>query len=287
MKRPLPLTLLAIFDLAAAVACLLWAGAGAFLLMGAFRWSIPAALAAGAAFGAAGILLWKMRPGGRWLHSAIAALLMLPFLYLAPINWVEAVLPLAWCAASLAYLNSRSMRGRPAAKAEEGTPRRWGFSGVVAGGLSALGIPVVVFLAFIMVPNLDTAQERERSRDTMKTLREVASLVEAYAIDTGSYPAADSPEALALILVPTYMAALPSGDGWGRPMRFLSWKEDPAAPGPDHYAIASAGRDGLWEQEGLRDYRKGWTETFDADVVFGDGTWVRAMDSGGYRDGGE
>ena len=173
------------------------------------------------------------------------------------------------------------------ADADGETRCRRSLAGALAGGLSALGIPAVVLLAVVTVPNLDALREQDRSKRTMRDLREVATLVEAYAVDTGSYPAADSPEALALHLVPTYLAALPSGDGWGRPVRFLSWREDPAAPGPDHYAIASAGRDGVWEQDDLRKYRQGWTESHDADIVFGDGTWVRSMDPGGHRDGGE
>jgi type II secretory pathway pseudopilin PulG len=165
--------------------------------------------------------------------------------------------------------------GKPLAPAA-GQPRKKGSSGPIIAvvlGCGCLGaIAVVGILAAILVPNFLDALHRGRQKRTMGELRELGVSLASYATDseTLSYPQAASPEELTSRLVPDYLAAVPAADGWGHPIRYACWQEDPGHEGCDTFRLASAGRDGRFEREDLRDYGgEAFAPTdYDRDIVF-------------------
>ena len=89
--------------------------------------------------------------------------------------------------------------------------------------------------------------ERGRQKRTMADMRTVATAAEAYAVDYGVYPDADSIDQLAAILAPVYIRTMPRTDGWENLLAYQCWQVDLESEGCDSYAIASPGRDGLLE----------------------------------------
>jgi hypothetical protein len=77
------------------------------------------------------------------------------------------------------------------------------------------------------------------AKETIATLKAVQLACEAYAVDWGVYPAAESMAELRPLVTPTYMhdEDLPDTDGFGNPLAILS--------DSDGYLIGSAGPDGL------------------------------------------
>lgn len=141
---------------------------------------------------------------------------------------------------------------------------------VIVGGFFL--IAVIGILAAIAIPNLLTAQHRSKQKRTMTDIRSVATAVEAYATDKNQYPNATSIDALGPLLSPTYIRTMPSIDGWGHALRYAGWSR---ANELDSYAVASAGKDGIFEKESLQEYEAGTTSAFDCDIVFANGTFVR------------
>ena len=60
-------------------------------------------------------------------------------------------------------------------------------------------------------------------------------------------------------------------DGWNNEFRI--------AVTPDGYAVASAGKDGVFSEKLLEAYKPGRTVEFNADIVLRDGEWIVAPDS--------
>jgi len=71
-------------------------------------------------------------------------------------------------------------------------------------------------------------------------------------------------------------SALPRLDPWKHPFRYACWQESSTAKGCDHYRIASAGRDGRFEQLDLKAYEPAEFDPieYDRDIVFGDGAFI-------------
>jgi hypothetical protein len=67
-----------------------------------------------------------------------------------------------------------------------------------------------------------------------------------------------------------------SRDPWGNEYRCATWQEDPRSSGPDAYAIASAGRQGVWEQKDLKLYRPKETMDLSDDIVYRSGAFLQA-----------
>ena len=133
----------------------------------------------------------------------------------------------------------------------------------VIGGLVMVGI--IGIIAAIAIPNLLNAIERGRQKRTVADMRVVATAIEAYQVDNGAYPAGvTSADELATYLSPTYLAVMPTLDGWENPFAVES-------PGDGSgFAIVSYGRDA---QE--NPYVGGEVEGFDTDLIFEDGVWVQ------------
>jgi|ERR1051325_1424854 type II secretory pathway pseudopilin PulG len=133
-------------------------------------------------------------------------------------------------------------------------------------------VAVIGILAAIAIPNLLTATQRSKQKRTMADVRSISTAVEAYATDKNQYPNATSMETLRPLLAPTYIRDVPSMDGWGHALRYEAWSR---ANELDSYAVGSAGKDGVWEHDNLRDYTQGPTQPFDCDIVYSNGNFVQ------------
>lgn len=141
--------------------------------------------------------------------------------------------------------------------------------GVIVGGFVVIAI--IGILAAIAIPNFLTALQRSRQKRSMADMRTAAAAIEAYASDKNAYPDATSHAELSSALTPTYTKTLPQVDGWGTAMRYECWPKGAC----EHYAIASAGADKVFEHESLQDYAGTQTSDWDSDVVLSDGRFLQ------------
>jgi general secretion pathway protein G len=150
--------------------------------------------------------------------------------------------------------------------------------GIVVAGLVLVAI--LGILAAIAIPNFITAVERSKQKRTMADMRSVATALEAYGIDheQEEYPPGTTVEALREHLQPTYIKTVPIVDGWGHALRYMPMANR-------GYAIASAAKDGRFEQDSLDRYSSGTTSNFDCDIVYANGEFVQYPEysSGGGR----
>ena len=159
----------------------------------------------------------------------------------------------------------------PRAKPKSKTP--WGVIIAVGcfGGLVFLGI-----IAALLVPNFLDALQKAKTKRTLADMRMLGTALESYKVDRESIPQVDSVAGLAEFLQPLYLQELPLTDGWQRELRYQCWSQS-GDSGCDSYRLASAGRDGAFEQEDLRSYEPGefaWGE-YDRDLVYGDGGFLQ------------
>lgn len=134
---------------------------------------------------------------------------------------------------------------------------------LVLSGVGCFGALFMLgFVAAIAIPNFLNAIERGRQKRTMVEIRSIGTAIEAYAVDAGAKPEAESLEQLKAVLEPKYIASLPQLDGWGKPLQVYSAK--------DHYQIVSTGKDGQADN-----CPGGATTQFNADICFGDGEFVQ------------
>lgn len=165
--------------------------------------------------------------------------------------------------------------------------------GVAGGALSSravastVGVVLVTSVgligmaAAVVIPNLVDALDRKCSKRTVIALREIGNAVDAYAADAGRYPALGEsfvPIAeLRPFLEPAYVPEVLAKDGWGNPM-FA--KSDGSS-----YTLVSAGKDGIPDAEGFayskEDLRA--AGTFEGDCVFANGDFVRIPDHFAFR----
>jgi len=126
---------------------------------------------------------------------------------------------------------------------------------------------VAALAAVVFLTMIEPAIQRSKQKRTMADMRTIANALEARASDTNEYPAVASVDALVPLLVPKYVTKLPRVDGWGRPFRYS------ASGGV--YTIISAARDGVFEKSSAKDYPGGLQESFDADIVYSNGTFIQ------------
>ena len=139
-------------------------------------------------------------------------------------------------------------------------------------------IAIIGILAAIAIPNLLAAVQRGKQKRTMADMRTLATAVEAYAVDNNQYPAGtcaaglftDAPVATDAAsftaLTPTYIAAPPKIDGWGKALYFKS-----RATTRDAYNIASGGRNG----NAPTSPTCGTTTDFNDDIWYSNGTFIQ------------
>jgi type II secretory pathway pseudopilin PulG len=142
--------------------------------------------------------------------------------------------------------------------------------GLIVGGLVLVAI--IGILAAIAIPNLLTALQRSRQKRTAADIRTVGTALEAYRDDNnGKYPSGRSAGDLTAALVPKYVRAVPSVDGWGTPTKYECWP----AGACTSYGLASAGADQKFEFDSLKQYEPVKIESFDEDLVYVDGEFVQ------------
>jgi len=120
-------------------------------------------------------------------------------------------------------------------------------------------------IAAMVVPNLAQASEAAKVKSTMATLKTVGIAVESYIVDNSKSPQAASLVELLPLLVPLHIKELPLKDGWGHDLLYKKL-------GPETYAIASPGKDGVfqgWDQKG--EYPAG---QYDQDIIFSAGQFI-------------
>jgi general secretion pathway protein G len=136
-------------------------------------------------------------------------------------------------------------------------------------------IAIIGILAAIAIPNLLNAVQRGKQKRSMADMRSLATAIEAYAVDNNVYPQANAcatglftTTSVTLAtdsfsrLSPTYIAAPPRTDGWGR---FYKYGSD-----GNSYVIASGGRDTTTAAPTC-----GTTTNFNNDIYYSNGTFIQ------------
>jgi general secretion pathway protein G len=146
---------------------------------------------------------------------------------------------------------------------------------VVVIAVVLVGVAIVGILAAIAIPNLLTAQERSKQKRTMADLRTIATSIEARATDKNEYPDVQNFTDLRPLLEPEYVHMLPLVDAWGHPFRYACTSyQDGHCNG---YALASSGKDGLFENDDLKAAAQSPpapTKNFDCDIIYANGKFV-------------
>ncbi len=143
-----------------------------------------------------------------------------------------------------------------------------------SGGFTLIELLIVVaiigIIAAITIPNLLNAIDRSKQKRTMADLRSVGTSVEEYAIDNSVYPNVSSEanisgSALLSAAEPVYIRKLPTRDGWGNAMRYVS--------DTTNYTTGSLAKDG--SSGGSLSGTGGPTTDFDCDILFSNGSFVQ------------
>lgn len=146
-------------------------------------------------------------------------------------------------------------------------------------GLGCLGLLFVFgIIAAIAIPNFLSARDKANRFQSLAAMRVVGEALNAYHQQNGRYPSAGSPVELATALQ-THATTLPTRDAWDQELRYLCWPA--SAAGCQHYTLASAGKDGRFEQEDLSSYRAQQTPLgdYNRDIVMLDGNFLQSPGS--------
>jgi type II secretion system protein G len=98
-------------------------------------------------------------------------------------------------------------------------------------------VAIIGIIAAIAIPNLLNAIDRGKQKRSMADMRSIGTAVEAYAVDNNTFPVTSSMATLSSSLVPQYVKALPTSDGWNN-----TFAVDAAAT---QYTLTSYGSDAL------------------------------------------
>jgi type II secretory pathway pseudopilin PulG len=221
----------------------------------------------------AGYGLWKLLPWGRTVALVLAGLSLFAF----PVGTIIGGLLIFYFTRPGigALFSGRS----PAQFTQQELASIKGLTGVGTVVAVVVGLIVLVavagILAAIAVPNLLTANERARQHRTMDDMRAINAALDKYYDDKRGYPMVSNIDALAGQLEPKYMEKVPRLDGWSHDFRYAGSTCGGNTCG--NFALASAGKDGVFELESPLEYRKEPPSTkFDADIVLANGEWLRA-----------
>ena len=132
-------------------------------------------------------------------------------------------------------------------------------------------VAIIGIIAAIAIPNLLNAINRGRQKRSMADIRTIGTATEAYAVDMAFYPTFNAGSGSALddtfkgYLQPTYVKAVPQGDGWRTDFY--------AASESRFYTLVSAARDktvdsGSWSIDPRT------TTDMDCDIVYSNGSFV-------------
>ena len=267
LRRPFGVTALAILN---GVGAGLTGFLALAVMLGAAEEEPALAAVLGTVFGVVAILqvaatvgLWKLRPWGRVIQIGLSSVGLLAL----PLGTLVSALVLWYMlrGRTRVLFSGKTPAALTPAEATLLAQRTENAAVVVAVvvAVALLLVMVVGIVAAIAIPNLLNAINRGRQKRTVADIGRLGTAVESYAVDHDRYPAgAVSLEELDRFLIPTYLDALPAGDGWEHPLEL--------EVGETTYRIVSLGRDG---QVGPRP--GGITTDYDDDIVFEDGQFVQ------------
>lgn len=283
VRRPTGVTLLAIYDFAAAALTL----AVTLAAVAFFREANVVGLGViGGITGVFGVSRlaagWGLLMGAGWarvLHFVLSGfgVLNLPvgtavgitsFIYLtrpAVTLWFAKRDPATWTPEESATWN----------RAGVGSMNGGVVAAVIAGAL-IVGVFFIGIIAAIAIPNLLNAIDRGKQKRTIADLRSIGTAIESYRSDTRAYPIVGYEfvpvSALAPFVEPMYLRQLPRLDGWGNEIYLRSNESG--------YVIASPGKDGTADRSGFVYHPEDLvtTDRFESDIVFANGSFVRYPD---------
>ena len=133
-------------------------------------------------------------------------------------------------------------------------------------------VAIIGIIAAIAIPNLLNAIDRGKQKRSMADLRSVGTSVEEYAIDNSFYPNVASEadiagSALETSVEPIYIRNVPTADGWGWQMRYVS--------DTTIYTVGSLAKDGSGGGSLTVSGGGGPTTDFDCDIVFSAGSFIQ------------
>jgi type II secretory pathway pseudopilin PulG len=278
MRRPGVVTLLAI--LCALFGAMVLLAGMAFLVPGVRK---PAALAIGTGLLllagldlATAVGLWKLKRYGRTLLMVLSCLGLLA----VPIGTIVSILLLIYLTRPGVHVLFSGVDPERLSGDQMAALRDVRKSGL---GI-AVGVLLVVFgmiggvgvVAAIAIPNFLSAVQRGRQMRAAADLQGLGERLEDFARASGSYPASGTMDDLARTLGAGKTVTVPTTDPWGHAYLYVAWKRSAASVGPDAYLMASAGMDGVWEDTGERGYARGTVTSFNGDIVFSNGQFIRA-----------
>ena len=129
-------------------------------------------------------------------------------------------------------------------------------------------VAIIGIIAAIAIPNLLNAINRGRQKRSMADIRTIGTATEAYAVDMAFYPTQTKGEIDATyrgFLEPTYVKAVPLGDGWRTAFY--------AASESRFYTLVSATRDKVTDA-GSWAVSSRVTTDMDCDIVYSNGSFV-------------
>lgn len=134
-------------------------------------------------------------------------------------------------------------------------------------------VAIIGIIAAIAIPNLLNAIDRGKQKRTMADLRSVGTSVEEYAIDNSFYPNLPSETIIAGSVLessvePIYIRNVPTNDGWGFSMRYVS--------DTTIYTVGSLAKDGsAGGTLTLNPATGGPVQDFDCDIIFSGGSFIQ------------
>ncbi len=134
-------------------------------------------------------------------------------------------------------------------------------------------LAIVGIIAAIFIPNFLDALQRAKQKRAMSEMRAMSESIETYRTEHGSAPNAADIDGLATALGGT----VPRVDPWKHPYRYGCWQAE-STSACDHYAIVSAGSDGVFERDDLATYEREdfARRDYKRDLVVEDGVFIAA-----------
>ncbi len=162
-------------------------------------------------------------------------------------------------AGAAAVWHSPCITTRPMNRARERDPQS-GFTIIEL----LIVVAVIGILVAVAVPNLIGAIQRSRQSRTVADIRMISEGIEAYQNDHSFYPVvADGSVADLADDLRIYIRRFNELDGWNQPIFYSSEGL--------HYTVISFG----WDGHSTLPYVDGPTSSYDADIVFTDGTFLQ------------
>ncbi len=133
-------------------------------------------------------------------------------------------------------------------------------------------VAIIGIIVAIAIPNLLNAIQRAKQKKSMGDIRTNGSAIEAYGVDWGAYPDVSSLSQANTKLAPTYIASVPSKDGWENRFFYATANNSSA------YVIVSYGRDKIASSAP----GTGPTTSFNDDIIFNTGQFMRKPEGTQY-----